>query len=396
MRKRNLVVKTAAVIMSLTLLTACGNTENNGSKDNTPAVTNEAGQPTAEVTDTPSVTGSDTQTTDTPAPTDTVTSTPSGTDDDTPEILDPEEGSRIYGEYKKIEIDYKTKDLTASYDPTDVTYLEFSNDGIKVSGKKEVATSNINGRQKATIEKKGTYVISGECSNAQIVIESDKEKDVRLVLAGAKLTCPDSAVIYEKQCDKLIITLDEGTENEITATSEFVYDDPEKKNPDACVFAKDDLVINGKGKLKISSNVCEGIHSTDSLKIISGTYDIQTVQRAVRAKKYIAIKDGNITIKSEEDSIRTTKEDDVAFGHIVIEGGNIKIETNSEGLQATGTVQITGGTIDIHDEGKKSNAIKSDKMIYVENAKVTVDSLKALKAEGGMIATKDAIVVRTK
>ncbi|MBR3581152.1 MAG: carbohydrate-binding domain-containing protein, partial [Lachnospiraceae bacterium] len=133
-----------------------------------------------------------------------------------------------------------------------------------------------------------------------------------------------------------------------------------------------------------------------SLKIISGTYDIRTVQRAVRAKKYIAIKDGNITIESEEDSIRTTKDDDVAFGHIVIEGGNIKIETNSEGIQATGTVQITGGTVDIHDEGQKSNAIKSDRMIYVENAQVIVDSLKALKAEGGMIATKDAIVARAK
>ena len=127
--KKNFIIKTAAVLMSLTLLTACGNTENEGSKDNTPAPTDAA--------------------------------TPTGADDDTPEILDPEEGSRIYGEYKKIEIEYKTKDLTATYDPTDVTYLEFSNDGIKVSGKKEVATSNINGRQKATIENKGTYVISG-------------------------------------------------------------------------------------------------------------------------------------------------------------------------------------------------------------------------------------------
>ena len=124
--KKNFIIKTAAVLMSLTLLTACGNTENEGSKDNTPAVTNEAGQPTAEVTDAPSVTGSDVQTTDTPAPTDAAT--PTGADDDTPEILDPEEGSRIYGEYKKIEIEYKTKDLTATYDPTDVTYLEFSNE----------------------------------------------------------------------------------------------------------------------------------------------------------------------------------------------------------------------------------------------------------------------------
>ena len=389
MKKRNLAFKAAAVLLSLTLLTACGNSDNDGNKDNTtPAVTSEADKPTDTVTDTPAVTSTDPATTDTPVPTDA--------DDakDDPEILDPEEGSRVYGEYKKIEIDYKPKDLTASYDPTDVTYIEFSNDGIAVSGKKDVPVSSINGRQKVLIDKKGTYVISGECSNGQIVVEADKEKDVRIILNGLKLTCPDSAAIYEKECDKFLITLVDGTENVISATTNFVYEDAEKKNPDACIFAKDDLVINGNGSLKVTSSVCEGIHSTDSLKIVSGTIDVETTERAIRAKKYIAIKDGNITIKSEEDSIRTTKDDDVAFGHIVIEGGNINIYTNSEGIQATGTVQITGGTLDISAKGQKSNAIKTDKMLYIVDAKVTVDSKKDLKASGGIIAGADTVITR--
>ena len=390
MKKRNLAFKAAAVLLSLTLLTACGNSnnDNNDGGTGTPAVTSEADKPTDTVTDTPAVTSTDPAGTDTPVPTDT--------DDakDDPEILDPEEGTRVYGEYKMIEIDYKPKDLTASYDPTDVTYIEFSNDGIAVSGKKDVPVSSINGRQKVTIDKKGTYVISGECSNGQVVVEADKEKDVRLILNGLKLTCPDSAAIYEKECDKILITLVDGTENVISATSNFVYEDADKKNPDACIFAKDDLVINGNGSLKITSSVCEGIHSTDSLKIISGTIDVETTQRAIRAKKYIAIKDGNITIKSEEDSIRTTKDDDVAFGHIVIDGGNINIYTNSEGIQATGTVQITGGTLDISAKGQKSNAIKTDKMLYIVNAKVTVDSKKDLKASGGIIAGADTVITR--
>ena len=159
-------------------------------------------------------------------------------------------------------------------------------------------------------------------------------------------------------------------------------------------ICQDDLVINGSGSLKVTSSVCEGIHSTDSLKIISGTINVETTERAIRAKKYIAIKDGNITIKSEEDSIRTTQEDDVAFGHIVIDGGNINISTNSEGIQATGTVQITGGTLDISAKGQKSNAIKTDKMLYIVDAKVTVDSKKDLKASGGIIAGADTVITR--
>ena len=176
MKKRNLAFKAAAVLLSLSLLTACGNSDNGGNKDNTtPAITNEADKPTDTVTDTPAVTSTDPAVTDAPVPTDA--------DDakDTPEILDPEEGTRVYGEYKKIEIDYKPKDLTASYDPSDVTYIEFSDEGINVSGKKDVPVSSINGRQKVIIDKKGTYVISGECSNGQIVVEADKEKDVRLI-----------------------------------------------------------------------------------------------------------------------------------------------------------------------------------------------------------------------
>ena len=168
----------------------------------------------------------------------------------------------------------------------------------------------------------------------------------------------------------------------------------EKKNPDACIFAKDDLVINGNGTLNIKTKSAEGIHSTDSVKIISGNINIESGDRAIRGKEFVIIKEADINIKTESDAIRTTIDDDAQLGYVVIEGGNIKIETDSEGIQATGNVQITGGSLDINADGKKANAIKSDRIVFIENATVKVNSNKDIKAVSGVIADEGTIVVR--
>ena len=275
-----------------------------------------------------------------------------------------------------------------------VFFTEFSEDGIKVEGKKEVRVTNVDGRQIATFTAKGKYLISGECSNGQIIVHADNDKDVRLCLNGLKLTCPDSAVIYGKQCDKLLITLVGGTENVLESTKDYIYEDEEKKNPDAVVFTKDDLVINGNGTLNIKTKSAEGIHSTDSVKIISGNINIESGDRAIRGKEFVIIKEADINIKTESDAIRTTIDDDAQLGYVVIEGGNIKIETDSEGIQATGNVQITGGSLDINADGKKANAIKSDRIVFIENATVKVNSNKDIKAVSGVIADEGTIVVR--
>ena len=130
--------------------------------------------------------------------------------------------------FKTISIDYKNKDLETSYVPGDCTSIVFSDNDIKVVGK-ETEISNVDGKQMVKIIKKGDYLISGSCSNGQIIVEANKEKDVRLILAGINLSCKDSAPIYEKQCDKMVITLADGTENVLSDESEYVYEDTEKK-----------------------------------------------------------------------------------------------------------------------------------------------------------------------
>ena len=390
-------VKALAVMLSMSMLTACGSKETTANPTATPETevtkTEEAtptpddqGGKKEEATPTPEENGGE-NITEAPEVT-----TPEKDDDDKAKTL--ETTTLTKADYTKINVEYKTKDLEFAFDMSDITKIFFSDDEVTATGKKEVRINDIDGRKTVTITQKGKYLISGTCSNGQIIVNADNDKDVRLLLNGLDLTCPDSACINERQCDKLLVTLVGGTENNLSGTMDFVYEDEEKKNPDACIFAKDDLVINGNGTLNIKTKSAEGIHSTDSVKLISGTVNIESGDRGIRGKESVIVKAANINIKTESDAIRTTIDDDSELGYIVIEGGDIKIETDSEGIQATGHIQITGGNIDINADGKKANAIKSDKIVYIENATVTVNSVKDIKAVSGVIADEGTVKIR--
>ena len=308
--------------------------------------------------------------------------------------------------FKTISVDYKTKDLETSYVPGDCTSIVFSDNDIKVVGK-ETEISNVNGKQIVKIIKKGDYLISGSCSNGQIIVEANKEKDVRLILNGLTLTCSDSAPIYEKQCDKMVITLADGTENVLSDISQYVYEDTEKKQPDAVIFAKDDLVINGKGTLKVNSSYMEGIHSTDSVKLISGNISVRSADNGVRGKEGVIIKEANLEVTSKGDGIKTTYSDNTSLGYVIIEGGDIKLYSAKDAIQATGHIQITGGTLDIttdngtanadsDEESKSAKAIKTDNNIYIKGAELKIDAAEdAIKANGNVIIDGGKISIGT-
>lgn len=302
----------------------------------------------------------------------------------------------VQAAYKKINVEYKNKDLETSFVPGDCTSIVFSEDSINAVGM-ETEISNVNGRQIIKITKKGDYLISGSCSNGQIIVEANKEKDVRLILNGLSLSCADSAPIYEQQCDKMVITLADGSENVLSSDSEYVYDNVEKKQPDAVIFAKDDLVINGNGKLTVDSAYMEGIHSTDSVKLISGNITVSSGDTGVRGKEAVIIKEADLNVTSKGDGIKTTYSDNTSLGYVIIEGGNVKVYTAKDGIQATGHIQITGGTIDIttdngvahadsDEDSKSAKGIKSDNNIYISGDSIKINSTEdAINTNGNVI-----------
>lgn len=96
------------------------------------------------------------------------------------------------------------------------------------------------------ITKAGTYQLSGTLKNGSVVVDA-KAAVVRIVLDNAHIRSKNSAPVYVKQADKVIITLPKGTASSLKDTASYTVD--EKEEPSAALFSKDDLTINGSGTL---------------------------------------------------------------------------------------------------------------------------------------------------
>ncbi len=66
-----------------------------------------------------------------------------------------------------------------------------------------------------TISDQGVYVLTGSY-NGSIVVDAEDNDKVYLVLENADITAKDGPAIYEKNADKVIVLLPEGTDNSLT------------------------------------------------------------------------------------------------------------------------------------------------------------------------------------
>ena len=101
--------------------------------------------------------------------------------------------------------------------------------------------------------------------DGQIYVNT-KDK-VHLVFNGVKISNSVSSAVYIENADKAVITVAEGSENNLSDAADYVYDNSEENEPDAVIYSKDDLSVNGGGTLNITANYNEGITSKNDLRI---------------------------------------------------------------------------------------------------------------------------------
>jgi hypothetical protein len=192
------------------------------------------------------------------------------------------------------------------------------------------------------ISRSGTYVFEGTLSDGQILVNTKDSDPVRLVLSGADITSSKSAAVYVKDAAKVILILDQDTDNSFSDSKLFEYDNEEKEEPNATVFSKSDLTITGSGSLRIQANFRHGINCKDGLKIMSGSIDVTSAKDAIRGKDYIAIQSGSFIISAGDDALHSDT-------NLVINGGTFQIDRSYEGIESA-EITINGGTFHVKSE----------------------------------------------
>lgn len=208
------------------------------------------------------------------------------------------------------------------------------------------------------ITQGGTYVISGALENGQIYVEAGEEK-VHLVLNGVSVNCSRSAAFYINNGRKTVITLAEGTVNTLTDAAE-----PEEvtEEPNAALFSKKALTINGSGTLQVTGNYNNGITCKDELRILGGALTVSAVNHGIRGNDAVIIRDGVLSVTAQNgDGLKASEEGSSEKGYIYIEGGALTLSAGDDGMQAATWLAIEGGTVVVaaEDDGLRAENIIS-------------------------------------
>lgn len=256
---------------------------------------------------------------------------------------------------KKITYEYadvfSDRDLNPAFDDitAEVTLngssAECNNSGISIDG------STI------TITEEGIYRFSGTLDNGQIIVNAPDAK-VQIILDNADITCSTSSAIYGVNSKKIFISSAENSVNNLTDGKNYTYADETNQEPDACIFSKDSLTINGKGTLNINSSL-SGIHGKDDVVITGGNINITSDGDGIKGKDYVAVADGNISITSGEDGIKSTNTNDTSLGYVYIQNGGFIINSAQDGIQAETDLIILDGNFDITSGGGSEKYTKT-------------------------------------
>lgn len=246
---------------------------------------------------------------------------------------------------------YDADDLDESWSEGKATIIKCNGESSEISGNGIQADGNV-----LKITQAGTYVFSGKLSDGQIQVNANKNDVVHIVLGGLTASSGSSSVIYGIQSKKIVIILAKGQENVLNDASSYVYQNASEDEPNACIFSKDDVSINGEGILNIYGNYGDGVCSKGDLKIINGTLNINARQHGLKGKDSVTIKDGDLTLTAGGDGIQSNNDADADKGYILLDGGTYRITAAQNGIQAETVLQINGGSGSVTSGGGSSNA----------------------------------------
>lgn len=200
----------------------------------------------------------------------------------------------------------------------------------------------------ATITAEGNYIISGTLNNGAIIVDTDNNSLVRLILDGVAINNDTGPAILIEKSRKTIINLAQGTLNNLSDGASYANPDGD---PNATLYSKSDMTLFGAGTLTVNGNFNDGINSRDGLIVHSGNINITAMDDGLQGKDYLIIKDGSISVNTGGDGLKSANELHPEVGYILIEGGEITAQTNGDGIYAFHTVTATGGSVNITTGG---------------------------------------------
>lgn len=254
---------------------------------------------------------------------------------------------------------FTKKDLKGSWNSSVTTNIRLEDDDAHISGAGAYFYKGV-----LHITASGYYELRGTLSSGQIIVEAGKNDQVWLKLNGVSISCPDDACIKIINADKVFLTLEADSENSLTSGAQY-SSEAEEEGCDGVIYSHDDLTINGKGSLTVTTAYKHGIVSNDALIITGGKIKVTAAGSAIRANENLRICRADLTIISENKGIVVDDEESFLY----IESGSLVIKTADDAIRCKGDINIVGGSLTLT---AGDDAIQSDTKIDITGGEVSI------------------------
>ena len=235
--------------------------------------------------------------------------------------------SDILGANASVEDASSSEDDAGTTDTSSATTITLSGSSASASGS---ASGNVKvDGGTVTISGGGTYVISGELNNGQIVVNAPKA-DVRLVLKGASITSSDGPAIDIQDAGNAIVVLAKDSKNTLTDGASYASG----QEATAALFSsKNGLIITG-----------------------STTIKVKAADDGLRGKDYLVVESGTLTVEAGGDALKSSEGDDETKGFISLGKASVTLTSSDDAISATTDVTVKDTTLTITAGGGQANA----------------------------------------
>ena len=246
---------------------------------------------------------------------------------------------------------YSDRDRDASYDEAAATKIALTGQGATVSGEGAAVEGSA-----VIITAAGTYVVSGELTAGSLTVNAGDADKVQIVLSGASIRNEAGPALNIQQADKVFVTLAAGSQNTLADGASYTLAEGEDE-PNAALYSKADLTINGTGALTVEGNYRHGVNSKDDLVVTGGTLTVTAKEDGLRGKDCVKVADGSFAITAGGDGVKSNNDEDPTRGFVSIDGGTFAVEAGDEGFQAATYLRLAGGDAQIK---AADHALRSD------------------------------------
>lgn len=253
-----------------------------------------------------------------------------------------------------MDFEYSDRDKDASYDVASATNIALSGQGATVSGEGAAVEGAT-----VTITAAGTYAVTGELTAGSLVVNAGGQDKVQIVLSGASIRNEAGPALNIQQADKVFVTLADGTQNTLADGASYELAEGEDE-PNAALYSKADLTINGTGALSVEGNYRHGVNSKDDLVVTGGAITVVAKEDGLRGKDCVKVADGSFAITAGGDGVKSSNDEDPTRGFVSIDGGTFTVTGCEEGIEAQEVI-VNNGELNITASDDGINAAVAER-----------------------------------